>query len=376
LKRFLSFLHGVSIRPNVVLVFGAVVCMMMGCAAPRPKLPAEKPAAEVVSPTPNSTPVAWKSFPGDPVLEAGDHPVTLICVGDLMFGRHVEEASQERHLDNPFESMRDALQSGDLATGNLECVLGDPKSVAKWKSRDKILLPAPIESARKLWNAGFRLVSVGNNHSLDFREEGLFSTLGALKDAGLAWVGIWEGETQPLEPWIFEIRGVKVAFLAYSDVSPPIFRTGGAGHPGTVPPLPELLKRDITYAKSKADLVVVQTHWGVEYQDGPTDRQKMLAHQMIDFGADAVVGHHPHVLQPTERYKGKFIIYSLGNFLFDLKRPITHPGLVLRLRLEKGRVPIADFLPSWSGDMFPRPPHEDEKSSYPDWLRIAPPMIR
>jgi poly-gamma-glutamate synthesis protein (capsule biosynthesis protein) len=136
--------------------------------------------------------------------------------------------------------------------------------------------------------------------------------------------------------------------------------------------LPELIRRDISYAKTKADFVVVQAHWGIEYQGEPSDRQKSLAHQMVDAGADAVVGHHPHVLQGVERYKGKFIIYSLGNFMFDLKRPISHPGMVLRLRLEKGKLPAADYILSWGGDMFPRPPSKSEEEMFPAWLRMVP----
>jgi len=188
----------------------------------------------------------------------------------------------------------------------------------------------------------------------------------------LGWVGVWDGGAKPTEPWIIEVRGVRIAFLAYSDVSPPIFRAGGVGHPGPIPPLPELIRRDISHARTKADFVVVQSHWGIEYQSEPNERQVSLAHQMIDAGADAVVGSHPHVLQGTERYKGKFIIYSLGNFLFDLRRPVSHPSLVLRLRLEKGKPPAADFLPSWGGDIFPRRPTSAEGTSFPSWLRLSP----
>jgi poly-gamma-glutamate synthesis protein (capsule biosynthesis protein) len=321
---------------------------------------------------PSATTIAWRAFPGDEAITTGDGSVTLVCVGDLMFGRHIEEVRKKVDIPDPFVGMRTVLLSGDMATGNLECVLGTPQSVASWKSRDKILLASPKESARELKDAGFRLLSLGNNHSLDYREEGLFSTMSILKNEGLGWVGIWEGGSQPTEPWVAEIRGVRVAFLAFSDVSPPIFRARGPGHPGTIPPLPELIRRDIAYARTKADFVVVQAHWGIEYQGEPNDRQKSLAHQMIDAGADAVVGHHPHVLQGTERYKGKFIIYSLGNFLFDLKRPVSHPGLVLRLRLEKGKKPAADYIPSWGGDMFPRYPSRVEEEAFPAWLRVVP----
>jgi poly-gamma-glutamate synthesis protein (capsule biosynthesis protein) len=330
----------------------------------------EIPPATVVTPTYQSSPVtlAWQTFPGDAALESGDRPVTLICVGDLMFGRRVGEAIRDREERNPFEGVSDILRSGDFAVGNLECVLGDAVSFKQWSSWDKILLPAPRIAAKYLYEAGFRLVSLGNNHSLDFKEEGFYSTVEALQTAGVTYVGTWEDASKLLLPTLLEVRGVRIAFLAFSDVSPPVFRAGGVGHPGTIPPMPGILKQAITRAKGMSDLVVVFAHFGKEYELKPNERQMTLARLMVDAGADAVVGHHTHVLQATERYKGKFIVYGLGNFLFDLKRPITHPSLALRLRLEKGRAPIADFLPVWAGDGFPRPPKNEELPHFPRWL--------
>jgi len=339
-----------------------------GCAAPSKKKVAPPPPTPTATATPTVTP-RWFPFPKDSAIEPGPAPVTILCVGDLMFGRRVGDAMAAGKKESPFRDVLDLLRSGDMATGNLECALGDPAAIAQWEGHKKILLVGPLEAARWTREAGFQLLSVGNNHALDYREDGFASTLGALREAGLGWVGTWENDDQVQEPWVFEARGTRVAFLAYSDVSPGAFRTKGKGHPGTIPPMLKGIARDIAAAKRKAEVVVVHAHWGVEYQSEPTERQKALARRMIDSGADAVIGHHPHVLQRMERYKGRFIIYSLGNFLFDLRRPATHPSLILRLRLEKGRPPVADFHPTWSGDMFPRPLREGEWDAFPRWVR-------
>jgi len=174
-----------KIQPAVwggLLVFGmglgyVGLTLLTGCATSKPKapLPLAPKATEV--PTPNVPSLSWRAFPDDAVLSLGPGSVTLICVGDLLFGRRVEEALKTGDVEDPFAGMRSALASGDMTTGNLECVLGTPKSFKKWKSRDKILLSSPPESARYLRAAGFRLLSLGNNHSLDYREEGLSSTI-------------------------------------------------------------------------------------------------------------------------------------------------------------------------------------------------------
>jgi poly-gamma-glutamate synthesis protein (capsule biosynthesis protein) len=120
--------------------------------------------------------------------------------------------------------------------------------------------------------------------------------------------------------------------------------------------------------------VVIQVHWGDEYKEEPTERQVTLAHLMADLGADAVVGHHPHILQKVERYKGTLIAYSLGNFLFDLRKSSSFPSMVLRLTLDTGQPAAAEYVPIWLGAMFPRPAKSFELEGFPAWLvpRLTP----
>jgi len=285
-----------------------------------------------------------------------------------MFGRHVEEVLAQLPSGDPFEAVKADLSAADLAMGNLECVLGSPESRATWKGYDKILLPASPKSAKLLKAAGYDFLTLDNNHSLDFGEAGFRSTVAALEAQGLGWHGAWNVADKFVEPWITQVRGIRVAVLTYSDVSPPSF-DAKPGKIGTAPPMPSLLKRDIPHAKAECDILIIQVHWGKEYTTEPTDRQVALAHLMVDLGADAVVGHHPHLLQAFERYKGKPILYSLGNFLFDLTRPETHPTIALKLIFAAGQVTGASFAPVWGGDIFPRPVRAGEWDAFPEWLK-------
>jgi poly-gamma-glutamate synthesis protein (capsule biosynthesis protein) len=277
--------------------------------------------------------------------------VTLMAVGDLMFGRKVESARRGRTDPDPLAAVREVLSSADLTVGNLECVLGTEGDFREWSSYDKIRLGAPADSVRFLTASGFDVVFLGNNHVLDFGKEGLESTARTLSGAGIGAVGWWAGQGVN-RPVVLERKGVRFAFLAYSDVSPSYFKAG-ADSPGTIPPLSEILARDIRAARKIADWVVVSVHWGEEYRRVPTAKQRRIARDMVDRGADLVLGHHPHVIQPFEKYRGRVIAYSLGNFLFDLRNPRSRESLVLRVVFEKGWKPRVAWAPVEIQGTFP-----------------------
>ncbi len=277
--------------------------------------------------------------------------VTLLAVGDLMFGRRVESARQGKEDPDPLAAVRETLAQADITFGNLECVLGQEGDFADWKAYDKIRLGAPAGSVESLSASGFDIVSLGNNHVLDFGKEGLESTVRILKNAGIESVGLWKAQGLN-KPVVLDVKGVRVAFLAYSDVSPATFKAD-SDSPGTIPPLPDILKRDIREARKSADRVVVSVHWGEEYRRVPTPKQRRLAREMVDLGADLVLGHHPHVVQPFERYRAGFIVYSLGNFLFDLRSPRAKESMVLKVVFDKGWKPRVWWAPVEIQGTFP-----------------------
>ncbi len=341
-------------------LIGAMVICLMGVlsscahtlAGPHPNPKKAWPLAAPVSPVyysadPQTAPGAADLLA---VADQGE-AVTLLAVGDLMFGRHVGDAMEDSPGIDPFGGLGGVLRWADLTVGNLECVLGHEGDFRKWKAYEKIRLGAGEEAVIDLKHAGFDFLSLANNHALDYGKEGLQSTQALLESKRLRFCGTWTGEGTNA-PVILEARGYKVAFLAYSDVSPSYFKAKSSS-PGTIPPLISILRRDIPAAKKEADWVVVSVHWGKEYETKPNDRQRQIAHRMIDLGADVVLGHHPHVLQPFERYHGGFVAYSLGNFLFDLQNPVARDSMLLRVVLVPNQEPRIDWAPVAIQDCFP-----------------------
>ena len=173
-------------------------------------------------------------------------------------------------------------------------------------------------------------------------------------------------------PLLVRVGGLRIAFLAYVDIDPKE-AAAGVDRPGVAWLDPAQALADIRFARPLADLVIVCPHWGVEYALKPTRDQVELAHQMIDAGADMIVGSHPHVVQPLENYHDRWIAYSLGNFVFDQKDSATHRGLMLRVTVRDKQ--IAEVLPldikinsSFQAALAPI----DDRSSHPSWPRRVP----
>jgi len=184
-------------------------------------------------------------------------------------------------------------------------------------------------------------VSVANNHAYDWGPEALLDTLERLRQAGIAPVGAGENDLAAHYPRIADLQGVKLAFLAYVDVEPKT-AIAGPDKPGVAWLDADRVLADIRFARPLADLVIVSLHWGNEYATRPAKRQVELAHQMVEAGADLVVGSHPHVVQSLEQFAGGWIAYSLGNFVFDQKPGATRRGLMLKVKLrDKAIVEVA-----------------------------------
>jgi poly-gamma-glutamate synthesis protein (capsule biosynthesis protein) len=230
-----------------------------------------------------------------------------------MFERRVQELMITEGAGYPFAHVLPLFEDIDLLVGNLEGTFTDVGvSLDKYYSfrTDPALAIA-------LADAGFAAVSLANNHATDYGLEGLDRTLQALDGVGVRSFGAGMTEVDARAPLLATPTGrPSVAFLGYSTVGETIFADGDGG--GVAHASAEWMDGDIRAAAERADIVVVSLHSGVEYDHEPTDTQRTLARAAIDAGASVVVGHHPHVLQPWERYGDGVIFYSLGNFVFDL----------------------------------------------------------
>lgn len=228
--------------------------------------------------------------------------ISILFFGDLMFDRYIRQVSERRGNDFVFEKVSSFLRSSDLAVANLEGPITDnvSKSVnTEFGSRENFYFTFNKSIAKTLFDQNIKLVSIGNNHILNFGDGGLEDTKKYLSESQVDYFG--DPKNLDGNYFVKEINGTKIGFVSYNQF-------GGRS---------EKTINNIKTIKNTVDAVVVYTHWGKEYENISSNYIKDLAHGFVEAGADLVIGSHPHVVQSVEEYKGKRIYYSLGNFIFD-----------------------------------------------------------
>jgi poly-gamma-glutamate synthesis protein (capsule biosynthesis protein) len=245
-------------------------------------------------------------------------PVKIIITGDIMLDRGVEYMVNEKGNGDfrfPFLEIADRLKEADIVFGNLEGVISDKGtdvgSIYSFR--------AEPEAIKGLTFAGFNVLSVANNHAFDYSREALEDCLTRLNSNGIGYVGAGFTEKEAFSPLIKEVDGVKIAFLAYTDLGPETWRAAenNSGIAWISEDNAERIKQDIKSAKEASDVLIVSLHSGEEYQETPSQFQIDFSKMAVEAGANLLVGHHPHVVQPNEKYRDGWIFYSLGNFIFD-----------------------------------------------------------
>ena len=264
--------------------------------------------------------------------------VSIAAVGDIMIGNHTTYYIQKYGVDYPFDSTREVLSQAHIAFGNLE----SPFTRTGTKFEKRFNFKVPPEFAPGLIRAGFDVVTLANNHILDYGIQGLKNTLSVLDSIGLAYCGAGLNRDQAQQPAIIERNGFRIGFLGYSMTFPEEF-WAGRSRGGTNYPFN--LKKNIEQTDSLADFVVVTFHWGGEGMNYPKEYQKHFAHLAIDCGADLVLGHHPHVLQGLEIYNNRLIVYSLGNFSFSSYSRKAYESMILKSYLTYNGLLYARIIP-------------------------------
>ncbi len=252
----------------------------------------------------------------EPFPETEPREYTVIFAGDIMLDRGVREMV-ETHGDGnyafPFLRVANTLREADILFGNLESVISD-------KGHDvggPYSFRASPEAMDGLSYAGFDIVTLANNHAFDYTREALEDTMERLKKAGIEYAGAGFDKKEAHSPTILLLgEDIRVGFLGYTPFLYPYARAT-EDRSGVTEYLEERIREDIENAKEETDILVVTFHYGEEYQKEPNEGQKQISRNAIDWGADIVVGHHPHVTQPVEEYEDGYIAYSLGNFIFD-----------------------------------------------------------
>jgi poly-gamma-glutamate synthesis protein (capsule biosynthesis protein) len=273
-------------------------------------------------------------------LQSYAEEIIINAVGDIMLAGRWTPLLRQKGYDRPFDSVRKELASGDINIGNLESPIA---SSGKEFVGKKFRFRAEPAVAAAIRAAGFNLVTLANNHSMDFGGTALEETLHHLQTNGIGWIGAGKNLPAARTSGLYTIKGKKVAFLAYSLTQPTEF-FASANRPGTAPGYEKLITADITTARKQADYVIVSIHWGKEAISTVQPYQQQIGRAAIDAGADIIIGHHPHILQGIEHYKNGIIFYSLGNFAFASKSTTADVSALVRLRLN-GPQRSAEIVP-------------------------------
>ncbi|MFA6694306.1 MAG: CapA family protein [Bacillota bacterium] len=257
-------------------------------------------------------------------------PTVVALTGDIMLGRRVGEKILDKGPEYPFTKVYQNLQKADISFANLEaptCVTGEFINLFRAH-------PSVIDGLKI---SGIDVVSLANNHILDYHQEGMFETWEHLNKAGILQIGTGMNLTEATKGVVFDVNGIRIGFLAYTETWFLYSRKGikwvADEYPGVAPINKDLIISDVKrLKKDDVDIVIVSLHWGIEYSQTTTKEEEGLAKAIINAGGDVVFGHHPHVIKPWGFYKEKPVFYSVGNFIFDtLKPPLTEKGLLVEL---------------------------------------------
>ncbi|HEX8745782.1 MAG TPA: CapA family protein [Pyrinomonadaceae bacterium] len=294
----------------------------------------------------------------------------MVAVGDILLDRGIARRMEREGARVVFARVSDVISGADLSFGNLEC----PVTTRCQRSPQRIAFRASPRYLEALTGAGFDVLSLANNHSMDCGGAGLLETMRHLRRGGLRWSGAGQTRAEAESFVIVKVKGIRIAFVSFTAIAPPASKPLRDNEPSVALASRAALERAITSAGKEADAVVVSLHWGVEYSYRPDAEQISLAHAAVEAGADVVLGHHPHTLAGLEVIRRRstagtghaLIAYSLGNFAFDsprwLGRRVTESA-ILRFRLGRAGLVSAEVLPVVLEDYLPRPADSAEAQS-------------
>jgi poly-gamma-glutamate synthesis protein (capsule biosynthesis protein) len=268
--------------------------------------------------------------------------VKFSAVGDVLLDRGVRKSIESNNIYFPFEKIAEQIKSNDINFFNLETPIAKESDGYRINKRFSFRSDPDVIAGLKF--AGFNIAAVANNHTIDFGKSGFLKTMTYLKNDSITPVGGGANQNEAFSPVIITKNGEKFAFfgflefllegVVFNDFQPyPAF-----GDLDRLCNEIRKIRKDVTY-------VIVSFHWGQEGAAIPTSKQIEIAHEVIDAGADLILGHHPHVLQSIESYKGKLIFYSLGNFIFDNVDKLQNETVIFKCVFKKGKLLNPHLIP-------------------------------
>lgn len=280
--------------------------------------------------------------------------VSLAAVGDIALGDHplcvgfgVYSKFKNLPPEYPFEHVLNEFSNSDIVFGNLECTLschglrGDRLNSVQMRGHPRLV--------EGLVKAGFNMFNLANNHSMQHGREPFLETVKLLKDHNISFCGVNIEDHLIGRPSIIEVNEIKIAFLGYSLRPRQYFNDNpfySEGH------LDRIIK-DVEDNKQRVDIVVVSLHWGEEFIEQPSPEEIKMARNIIESGANLIIGHHPHVLRGIEHYKHGIIVYSLGNFVCDMSwDEHLRESLIFNCRITKSGISDIELTPIYINDNY------------------------
>ncbi len=299
--------------------------------------------------------------------KGSNEPVEIVFAGDIYLSDHVMEAYERAGNDISGVVSPDyqkVIAAADYFVANEEF----PFSLRGEQAKDK-QYTFRVDPMYASWfnDMGIDLVTLANNHTLDYGTEALLDSVDTLDNIGIRHVGAGNDLEAASKPVIVSINGRKIAFIGATRVMPEADWAAGENSPGVFAAYNDTdLINSIKAVRNDVDTVIVYMHWGEERKENPNEVQKTLAHDIVDAGADLVIGAHPHVLQGFEYYKGVPIAYSLGNFIFGSSIPKT---ALLRVTIDPDDDMTLQLVPGTSGAGFTHTiDSEDAKSEFYSYI--------
>lgn len=274
--------------------------------------------------------------------EKENSEIKMTAVGDIMLSRAVEQKMIEYNdYEYPFLKTAEITNKADIIFGNLETTIIEGRVI---KSEEMIFRTDP-RSIGGLKLAGFNVLSIANNHIMNFGKAGLESTIKILDENNISHIGAGIGKEEIYKPVIKNIKGTAFAFLGFTYNSDQRRLPNGDVY-GVANMEIEKMKENVRKAKLENDIVIVSMHAGTEYKTSSSSFQENFARSAIDAGARLVIGSHPHVVQNVEKYNDGYIIYSLGNFVFDqMWSNETRLGAIAEIDFKGKKIDSINFIP-------------------------------
>ena len=260
--------------------------------------------------------------------QADRSEIRVLFVGDILLSRNVKQEIQTRKT-YPWGNFNPLFHSADLVLGNLEGAVGNFNDRMDSKTESPVF---NIDSAdiHLLKDAGFKIITIENNHNLDLGKKGRSNTIEALKHNNITPVLLDNS------PQFFTIKDVVFSLISLNIV---LCRDSSKN---IIPSIE--IEQKLRLAKSLSNILIVSIHWGSELLDWPNKEQREIANWLVENGADIIIGSHPHIIQKPELIGGKPVFFSLGNHLFDQKYPITKKGLIVDIRIQNGKFNCTGIL--------------------------------